>query len=331
MKKLLASALAVIMAGAMFTGCGDSDSSSEKKETTTTTTAAAGGDSAAATDESTAEGGEESKADESKADESTADDADVPKYDAAATQSVLEIEEPDTGAWANCLGSDYIDYHTLPRDKDLHFTLEVKLSDTFVGMMEADILNGDEQIGIAPTSQTPSLGWVHLGEVDGRVDGEFPIGNKLKTMEGYTDGTYKLVPQTDKDGNVKTDKEGNPKFSEDVYMADDETKLAPLYMKPDGFIKWSDEAWMSWGNETQTLEFTLTKECVNEILDTIAADVAKNELDENGNNKNDWGGILFQCSGNFEVNKITIDCGNILLNSDYMAWAEANPDATWGA
>ena len=323
MKKLLASALAVLMAGAMLTGCGDSDSSAAETTTTTTTK---GGD--AAVEEST-EDSADVPAEDSKEEEG-GDDKDVPVYDAAATESVIINEDSDTGAWANCFGGSYIDYHTLPRDTDLHFTVEVKLSDTFIGMMEADILNGDEQIGLAPTSMDAVTGWKHLGEEVNYVDGDFPIGNKLKALDGYNDGTYMVKAKLDDDGNPKLDKDGNVKFEEDVYMVEDDTKMAPLYMKPDGFIKWSDEAWMSWGSDTQTLEFTLTKDCVNFILDSIEAAKEAGEVDENGVNGNDYGGILFQCSGNFEVNKVTIDYGNILISDDYQAWAEANPGAVWG-
>ncbi|MBR1765309.1 MAG: zinc ribbon domain-containing protein, partial [Ruminococcus sp.] len=112
------------------------------------------------------------------------------KYDPKAKKTVIVVDDPDTGAWSNCFGGDWIDYHTLPRDTDLHFTVEVKLSDTFIGMMEADILNGDEQIGLAPTSMDAVTGWKHLGEEVNYVDGDFPIGNKLKALDGYNDGTY---------------------------------------------------------------------------------------------------------------------------------------------
>ena len=255
---------------------------------------------------------------------------------ASAEDSTFDVEDPDTGAWQNCFGDDYFDFHTLPRDTDLTFTIEVKLSDTFISMMEADpdgsagLITGDEQIGLAPTSMTPTVGWKHLGEEVGYVTGDFPVGSVLKTLDGASDGTYKLKAKTDADGNVKTDKDGNVMYEEDVYMANDDSQIAPLYEKPDGFIKWNDSAWKDWGSNTQTLSFTISGDCVNFILDEIAKDMESGEIDaETGANKNEWGGILFQCSGNFEVNKVTINYPGILLNSQYNEWAAENPDTPY--
>ena len=100
MKRLLASSLAVLMAGAMLAGCGDSNSSSKadtassKAETTTTAAESKAEESVA---ESKAE---ESKAEESKAEESSAAEeskaeatSDI-KYDPAATETVIEVEDP---------------------------------------------------------------------------------------------------------------------------------------------------------------------------------------------------------------------------------------------
>ena len=337
MKKLLASALAVLMAGAAFAGCGSSDSSSKAD------TASSAADSVAAeskAEESKAEESkaEESKAEESKAEESTAeeskaeeskadDEAEV-KYDPNATETVIELEEPDTGAWANCFGDAYIDYHTIPRDTDLTFTVEIKLADTFLGMMDAGILNGDEQIGFAPTSMTAEDGWKHLGEELGFVKSDmYPVGVELAQMENGSDGTYKLKPKM-KNGEIRKDKNGNVMWEEDVYLVEDDSKMAPLYSKPDGFIKWNDQ-WKDWGDATQTVTFTITKEALDWMFKSIETSIANGTVDENGVNPNDYGGILFQCSGNFEVNKVTINHGNLLLSTDYQAWAEANPDTPW--
>ena len=322
MKKLLASALAVLMAGAMLTGCGDSDSSSEKKDTTTTTKAAEAEESV-----------EESKEEEAttttaaepepESEEEPEPAEDVPVFDPDATESVIVVEDPDTGPWANPMGEAYIDYHTLPRDTDLTFTVQVKLSDTFLEMMEADpdgsigLIKGDEQIGFAPSKAN---GWEHFCSKEGFLEADFPIGAKLKTMDGYTDGTYMLKQKTDKDGNPKTDKDGNPSFEEDVYLVEDDTKLAELYCKPDGFIKWND-SWKEWGAEPKTATFTITAAAVNEILDEIEA------LPE----EDRWGGILFQASGNFELQQITINYGNILTSTQYATWLEnADEGAVWG-
>ncbi len=335
MKRLLASSLAVLMAGAMLAGCGDSSSSSKadtassKAETTTTAAESKAEESVA---ESKAE---ESKAEESKAEESSAAEeskaeatSDI-KYDPAATETVIEVEDPDTGAWANCFGDAYIDYHTIPKDRDLKFTVEIKLSDTFLGMLDAGITNGDEQIGFAPTSMTAADSWVHLGENLGWVTSdEYPVGVELAQMEGASDGTYKLKPKM-KDGEVRKDKDGNILYEEDVYMVEDDTKMAPLYSKPDGFIKWNDQ-WKEWGDKTQTVSFTIKKEALDWMFKSIEEGIADGEVDENGVNPNDYGGLLFQCSGNFEVLKVTIDAGNILLSTQYQEWAEANPGATWG-
>ena len=186
MKKLLASALAVLMAGAMLTGCGDSDSSSEKKDTTTTTKAAEAEESV-----------EESKEEEAttttaaepepESEEEPEPAEDVPVFDPDATESVIVVEDPDTGPWANPMGEAYIDYHTLPRDTDLTFTVQVKLSDTFLEMMEADpdgsigLIKGDEQIGFAPSKAN---GWEHFCSKEGFLEADFPIGAQLKTVPG---------------------------------------------------------------------------------------------------------------------------------------------------
>ena len=251
-------------------------------------------------------------------------DTDI-KYDPNATQTVIEVEDPDTGAWKNPMGEAYIDFHTLPRDTALTITLELKLSDTFLGMLEAGITDGTEQIGVAPTSMTPTLGWKHLGEEAGFITGDFPIGAELAQLDGASDGTYKLKAKTDDEGNPKLDKDGNVRYEEDVYQVADDSKMADLYMKPDGFIKWSDDAWKDWGSTPQTLTFTMSADCVNFILDQIEADMASDP------EKNQWGGFGFQCSGNFELYKITIDHGNILTSTQYLEWLEnAEEGAVWG-
>ncbi|MBR6873561.1 MAG: hypothetical protein IKN17_08680 [Ruminococcus sp.] len=348
MKRILASSLAVLLAGAALASCGDASSSSKAD----TASSAAAADSSVAETSSAAEESkadessapeskaEESKAEESQAEESQADSSaaeeskpdeattDI-KYDPNATETVIELEEPDTGAWANCFGADYIDYHTIPKDTDLTMTVEIKLSDTFLGMMDADILVGDEQIGFAPTSMTAADSWVHLGENLGWVTSdEYPVGVELATMENGSDGTYKLKAKM-KDGEVRTDKKGNVLWEEDVYMVDDDSKMAPLYSKPDGFIKWNDQ-WKEWGDAHQTVTFTISKDATDFMFKSIEEGLADGEVDENGVNSNDYGGLLFQCSGNFEVVKVTINHGNILLNSQYQEWAAANPGAVWG-
>ena len=338
MKKVLASALAVVMAGAAFAGCGSSDSSS--KADTASSAAAAESVAESKAEESKAEESkaEESKAEESKAEESVAEESKAEEskadaesevaYNPDATETVIELEEPDTGAWANCFGDGYIDYHTIPRNTDLTFTVEIKLADTFLGMMDAGILNGDEQIGFAPTSMTAEDGWKHLGEELGFVKSDmYPVGVELATMENGSDGTYKLKPKM-KDGEIRKNKKGEVMWEEDVYLVEDDTKMAPLYSKPDGFIKWNDQ-WKEWGDATQTVTFTITKEAIDWMFQSIETSIANGTADENGVNPNDYGGILFQCSGNFEVKKVTIDHGNILLSTQYQEWAEANPDTPW--
>ena len=346
MKKLLASALAVVLTCAAFAGCGSSDSSS-KKDTASSAAAAESKAEESKAEESKAEESkaeskaeeskaeeskaEESKAEESKAEESKADESKAESdiaYKADATETVIELEDPDTGAWANCFGDGYIDYHTIPRGTDLTFTVEIKLSDTFLGMLEAGILNGDEQIGFAPTSMSAEDGWKHLGEELGFVKSDmYPVGVELAQMENGSDGTYKLKPKM-KDGEVRKDKKGNILWEEDVYMVEDDSKMAPLYSKPDGFIKWNDQ-WKEWGDATQTVTFTITKEALDWMFKSIETSIADGTPDENGNNPNDYGGILFQCSGNFEVKKITINHGNILLSTQYSEWAEAHPGESW--
>ena len=334
MKKLLASALSILMAGAMLTACGDSDSSTSSKKdsskadsTAESTTEDESKEETTTTTEATTEAPAESTPDESEP-EPAADDL---VYDPEATSTVINLENPDTGAWANCFGEDYIDYRTLPRDTDLTFTVTVKLSDTFLSMLEADpdgsagLITGSEQIGFAPTSMTPTAGWKHLGEELGYVTGDFPVGRELMTMEGASDGTYMLKAKVDKEtGEPKTDKEGNIKYEEDVYLVENEDQTAELYEKADGFIKWND-CWKEWGDQTQTCTFTLSKEAVNFILDSIAADA---EADP----ENVFGGILFQCSGNFEVLSVEINYGNILTASQINSWLEApeGEEFVWG-
>ena len=318
MKKLLATALALVTACAALAGCGDSDSSSKaatesKSEDTTTTTTAA--------DESVEDTTTTTEATTTTTTTEAEPEPTVEiKYDPEATETVLEIDpaDQDTGAWANALGV-YFDANTFPADTDLTFTVEVQLTKTFVGMMDAGILVGDEQIGFAPSF---AHGWAHFGETYGNITADFPVGADLLQKDDFTDGTYKLKPKLNDDGTVKVSKNtGLPLVEEDVYMVEDDSQLAPLYCKPDGFIKWNDQ-WKDWGDNVQTCTFTVSKDVVNQAISTIkdATDPAEA-----------YDGILLQCSGNFTINKVTIDHGNILTNTQYLEWLEnAGEGAVWG-
>ena len=314
MKKLFASCLAVVMAGAMLAGCGDSDSSSKadtasEAETTTTTTA-----KEEETTTTTTAKEEETTTTTTEAEPEPAGIA----YDPEATESVFEFtdDEADTSAWASPIPC-YFDARTFPEDSELTVTVDLKLSPMFVGMMEAGLLTGSEQIGIAPNEINE--GWHHFAEVPGTISAGFPIGALLAEMDGYNDGTYMLKPKLNDDGTEKISKNtGKVVFEEDVYMVEDPSKFAPLYCKPDGIIKW-DNSWQDWKkDEIHSFTFTISKDQVKKMRDTAI---------ETG-----YEGLHLQSAGDAIVTKVTFNAGNILTDKQYAEWQEsAGEGAVWGA
>ncbi|MBR6101798.1 MAG: hypothetical protein IKP95_05170 [Ruminococcus sp.] len=326
MKRTLALLCAVTVCAALA-GCGDSSSSSsDSKETTTT--------ASETVTEAVTEAVTTTSAPETKAPVTTTEAAPVePAYtfDPEATESVFEFEEDDidTAEWANPLGS-YFDANTFPADTDLKFTIEVKLSDKLLKMMDQGIDPGDKQIGFLPSLANAcesfgyDAGWGHFGEKQGTIKADFPLGAELWRMENYTDGKYKLKLYVNADGknvpDASHEDENLMAVYEDVYMADDDTKLAPLYCKPDGMIKWSPEEWKNWGEEGAVIEFTVTKEVVNACIESI-----KNAEDPS----TAFNGILFQSAGGLIFKKVTIDCGNILTNDQYLDYVATSDGKPW--
>ncbi|MBR1383184.1 MAG: hypothetical protein IJ555_05155 [Ruminococcus sp.] len=328
MKKLLAAALAIVTACAALAACGDSDSSSKADETaskpeeTTTTTAADESVEDTTTTEATT-----SETESEAEPEVTTDIA----YDPEATETVFEFDQDtqDTGAWANSIGV-WFDSHTFPADTDLTFTVQLQLTDTFVSMIENGLVSDQDQIGFIPSFASPDdtyeypEGWGHFGEKEGTITADFPIGIDLLGMEGFTDGTYKLIPYLDDNGEQRYSKKtGLPMVKENVYYVDDqdETNFAPYFMKPDGMIKVSYAEFSTWGTEPHDISFTVTKDAVNAAIKDVTDPVDPEQ---------NYGGVVFQCAGNAYINKVTINAGNILTNTQYDEWIAAYPDAVWG-
>lgn len=323
MKRMLA-LLCAVMTCAALAGCGDSSSSAADSKETTTTTASAAETEAVTTTTAPA----------TTTTATTTEAVPVePAYtfDPEAKESVFEFDEDDidTADWANPIGV-YFDANTFPADTDLKFTVEVKLSSKLKKMLDQGIDPGDKQIGFLPSLANADKtfgyenGWGHFGEKQGTLKADFPLGTELWRMDNYTDGTYKLKLYVNADGKNVVDAnhedEGLMAVLEDVYMADDDTKLAPLYCKPDGMIKWSPEEWKNWGEEGATIEFTVSKDVINACIDEV-----KNPSDPD----QAYGGILFQSAGSLIFKKVTIDCGNILTSDQYLDYVATSDGKPW--
>ncbi|MBR1383183.1 MAG: hypothetical protein IJ555_05150 [Ruminococcus sp.] len=307
MKKLFASYLAFVLAGAMLAGCGNSDSSStadtpSEAETTTTTKA------------------EETTTTTTTAETTTTTEAEPEPagltYDPNATESVFEFTDDDANLkeWDNPLPC-YFDARSFPEDSEMTVTVDFKLSDQLVGSIEADILKGNEQIGIAPNEIAD--GWHHFAETAGTISADFPIGALLAEMEDYSDGTYFIKPKKNSDGTIKVNKEGKTQFSDDVYLVENTNAIAPIACRPDGIIKY-DDSWKEWKKgEIHSFTFTISKEQVQKMRDTGL--------------KSNYEGLLFQSAGNTVITKVTFDVGNILTNKQYAEWKKkAGDSAVWG-
>ena len=320
MKKFLAAALALTMTAAMFTACGDDSSSSSKAADSVAASSAA--DSSVA--ESTADSADDSSVADSAADSSVADSAaddsseagtaanapvdengkfdvtKMPGYDASATETVLTVAEPGTDPWVNGLGSDpdwgdiFIDGKTLTRDQDLTVKVEFAVTDAAkeeftAGIRKLErledgvIKKGTTQILIGPCRAN---GWAKF------IDSEHHDGLKVDFP------TYYNMPEGDTHGTNKKGEEG----PEDVFKADG--TLEDVFVKNDGFIKFGSP-------DATTLEFTIPKETVNEIIDNATADPVE------GDDTVGWDGLLFQMGDcPTAIKTVTLNMGNVYFSSD---------------
>lgn len=288
-KKTLAMLAALTMC-ASLAACGDSDSSAANSTADTTS----------ATTTTTAAEDKESEADTTTTTTTTAattTPAPEPvepsiKFDPEATETVITIDDPITDDWQNPMGEDYIDARTFA-EGELTVTVEISLTEDTVKAADKT-----HQIAFAPAYSDT---WDKIGGKTKMISAEFPVGADLAEAENLSDGTYTLLK----------DEEGE--LSEDVYLVSDNSKLADLYIKPDGFIKFSPEVWTTWkADETQTVTFKLSADAVKTMINRGTS------------------GMLFQCSGGFKVNKITLSCGNILTKDQYNTWLEeGGEDGSW--
>jgi len=214
------------------------------------------------------------------------------KYDPDATETVITISDPDTEDWKNAMHDDYIEGITLPANTEVTVIAEIALTEE-----TASAADKEHQIAFAPCY---SDSWEKIGAEPQMIRGDFPVGADL-AHAGLANKDFQLLK--DAEGNI----------SEDVYRRSDSSVMAELFVKPDGFIKFSPEVWTTWqAGETHTVTFTLSTDAVSRMR-------------ENGS------GMLFQCSGGFELRKLTFSCGNVLTHDQYLDWAEsAGAGAVWG-
>lgn len=286
MKKFFAAALALTMTAAMFTACGDADSSSSSKADSTAASSAA---EASSTESTAASEGESSAADDasSGAEEAAAEFVweQMPGYDASATETVIEVTDPSTDDWANGLGgNDFIDARTFTKDKDLHVAVDFELKPDVLDTLEQGIFDTNKwQIVIGPAHAYKWTKFIDSTNPDGLVV-EYPSINTLPADSEWV-----------VDGENLRDKDGN---------------MAPIFIKADGYFKFGDY-------KQNHIEFTIPAATVNEMIDRAYAEV--NDDGEEGS----WDGIIFQNAGGVVMKKVTLDHGNVYLNS---AILEAFPE-----
>lgn len=207
------------------------------------------------------------------------------KFDPEATETVIEISSPDTREWVNPMGEDYLDARSMPDDTELTFTVELALTEETVNKADSS-----HQIAFAPCYSDSGE---KIAAEPQMLYGDMPVGaNMLHT--NLSDGTYTLLkdPETGE-------------LSEDIYRLSDKSIMADVFVKVDGFIKLSPEVWKKWkAGEAHTVSFTLTREALAQMKQGSKA------------------GMLLQCSGGFELRRITINCGNILTHEQYIRWQE---------
>lgn len=313
MKKMLAMTLALTMSAVMFASCGDTAAESKADATTTTTTTAAAEESKAEEVSSAAEeskeeevssAAEESKAEESKAEEEPAESAaegeaeapaefDITKvkgYDETATETVIELPDQISDAWANGLGSyafddasgdNFIDGRTFDRDTDVHMVVEFEYTETYNKMIEDGATDQHKtQIVIGPCHAN---GWTKFGETFEGLVTDYPAVNDPNLTEYVVaNGEDLATPET---------KSNKPK-GEQVWP--------DVFVKGDGFIKVGN-------HDVKSIEFTIPADQINALIDNSTPDPEDPEK---------WGdGILFQIGGNMYITKITIDQGNVFLKS----------------
>ena len=312
MKKMLAMTLALTMSALVFASCGDTADESKADATTTTTTTAAeesvaeeessaAEDSVAEAESSAAEAESEAEAEPA---ESTAEgegegesegpaEFDITKvegYDEAATETVIELPDQISDAWANGLGTysfdevsgdNFIDGRTFDRDKDVHMVVEFEYTETFNKMIEDAATDQHKtQIVIGPSHAN---GWTKFGETFEGLVTDYPAVNDPNLTEYVVaNGEDLATPET---------KSNKPK-GEQVWP--------DVFVKGDGFIKIGN-------HDVKSIEFTIPAEQINALIDNSTPDPEDPEK---------WGnGILFQIGGNMYITKITIDQGNVFLKS----------------
>ena len=273
MKRTFLFILAVSAALGMVSCAGKAESSSSALDTTTTTTTTAATSAVTTT---------------------TAAKPAAPKYkyDPEAKETVIELDDPDTEEWKNPMYDDYIDGHSFPSNSEVTVTVDISLTEDTLSKKDKS-----HQIAFAPCYADS---WDKIGAEPQMIRGDFPNGADL-LHSGLANKDYQLV------------KDDEGKVSEDVFRRSDPTLMAELFVKPDGFIKFSPEVWTTWkAEENHTVTFILSTDAVNRM-------------------KEEGTGLLFQCSGGFKLNKITFSCGNILTHEQYVEWQEsAGADAVWG-
>lgn len=289
MKKLLAMTLALTMSALMFASCGDTaDDSSSAAETS----APAAESSEAETEESSE--AEESEAETEEPEESEAEgegedepaapaEFDITKvtgYDENATETVFELTNENTAAWAEILDGDWIDPRSFERDKDMHMTIEWEYTEGFNGMIDEGVTDQHAtQIVVGAIRLGHPSGWVHFGDTI-----------------NYPDTLICDYPfVADCDDVAWTKANGEDMATPDTADLDKKDQVWPdVFVKNDGFLKIGN-------HDVKSVEFTITADAVNEMIDNAL---------ENG-----YDGISITHGGNMYVTKITIDQGNVFMHN----------------
>ncbi|MBQ8967215.1 hypothetical protein [Ruminococcus sp.] len=302
MKKILAMTLALSLAALTFASCGDTASDSKADETTTTTTAAAEESSeeeaeseAPAETEAPAESeAEETEAPaESEAEEEGEGEAaepaefDITKvtgYDENATETVFELTDQISDAWGSSFGSDFIDARSFDRDKDIHMVVDFEYVESYNQMIEEGVTDQHKtQIVIGPSRAN---GWSKFGETFEGLITDYPsVNDPDLTDYVVANGEDLATPET---------KDNKPKI---------EQEWPDVFVKGDGFIKIGN-------HDVKQIEFTIPAEEVNKLIDNAFTAPTDDADTEHG-----WDGVLFQLGGNMYLTKITIDQGNVFMNS----------------
>ena len=287
MKKILAMTLALTMTAVMFASCGNSDEGDENSSTAPATTTPAPEE-----DEPEESKVEEKEEPEEKQDEeptAAEDEApaefDVTKingYDENATETVFELTDEVSSAWASIFGDDIIDARTFERDKDMHFVVDFEYVESFNEMLENELTDQHKTQIVIGTNRVgdPVQGWVKIGDsilAPGTLVTEYPSVAEIE------------------DGGEWVLANGEDMASADTADLSKSEQVWPdVFVKNDGFIKIGN-------HDVKQIEFTITADIINEMIDNAF---------ENG-----WDGMNIQVGGNVYVTKITIDQGNVFMLS----------------